>query len=247
MKAMLRLSIESTLFERFPALRIGAFVVARLDLAMATLTEADLHHALADAAAALARGGITIDNAATVPAIQEWRQTFAACGMPPSTYRGSVESLVRRLLQDDHVATPVPAMTLSSAISARHLAPLAGCDIDALPGSTITVRAARPQSDWFVPLGGRPTDVPSTPGVVVYAAGQTVLGWAFNHRDSRQTSLRPETRRAVFFSEAVMPHQASAAADALEDLRRVLLQLGAKAGAPVFADIGAPEVALRLM
>jgi DNA/RNA-binding domain of Phe-tRNA-synthetase-like protein len=244
-KVMVRLSIEPALFERFPSLRIGGFVVARLDVAMAATTEADLRDALAESAAVLSQSGITADNAAAVPAIREWRQAFAACGLQPSAYRGSVESLVRRLLQDGRVTTPVPATTLSWAISARHLAPLAGYDVDALPDSTVTVRSARPQSDWFVPLGARPTDIPSNPGVVVYAAGPMVLRWAFNHRDSRQTSLHAETRRAVFFSEAVAPQQAEAGEEALHDLHDALLRLGAHVSAPVFADGHTPEVAVR--
>jgi DNA/RNA-binding domain of Phe-tRNA-synthetase-like protein len=243
--AMLTLSIETELFERFPALRVGAFLAARLDLAMAAMSEAELHRLVAEASAALAQSGITADNAARVPAIQQWRQAFAACGLQPATYRGSVEALVHKLLENDRVADRVPAVTLSCAISARHLAPLAGHDVDALPTTAVRLRSARPQSDWFVPLGARPNDIPANPSVVVYAAGQTVLCWAFNHRDSRQTSLRAATRRAVFFSEAVDRQQAAAAEEALQDLRQALARLGAKVSAPIFADTTTPDVALR--
>jgi DNA/RNA-binding domain of Phe-tRNA-synthetase-like protein len=229
---MLTLSIETELFERFPALRVGAFLAARLDLAMAAMSEAELHRLVAEASAALAQSGITADNAAHVPAIQQWRQAFAACGLQPATYRGSVEALVHKLLENDRVADPVPAVTLSCAISARHLAPLAGHDVDALPTTAVSLRSARPQSDWFVPIGARPNDIP-------------VLCWAFNHRDSRQTSLRAGTRRAVFFSEAVDRQQAAAAEEALQDLRQALARLGAKVSAAVFADTTTPDVALR--
>src|SRR6476646_7722688 len=144
---MLTLTIDPPLFDRFPALRVCGFAVADLDRAMASLSEADLHDAVADAAAGLARIGITCGNTATVPAIQQWRQAFAACGLAPSSYRGSVESHVRRVLQDDGTPGTVAAVTLSRAISARHLAPLSGYDLDALPGSTVSIRTARPQSD----------------------------------------------------------------------------------------------------
>jgi DNA/RNA-binding domain of Phe-tRNA-synthetase-like protein len=243
---MLRVTIDPPLFNRFPALRVCGFAVADLDRATASITEADLHDALAAAAAGLARSGITSGNAAAVPVIQEWRQAFAACGLAPSTYYGSVESHVRRVLRDDGTVTAVPAITLSRAISARHLAPLSGYDVDALPGSIVTIRAARPQSDWFVPLGARPNDIPSNPAVVVYAAGQTVLSWGFNHRDSRQTSLRAETRRGVFFSEAIAPAQAIAADRALQDFRDALRQRGATVGPPVVADARTPSASMRL-
>jgi DNA/RNA-binding domain of Phe-tRNA-synthetase-like protein len=242
---MLTLTIDPPLFDRFPALRVGGFAVAGLDHAMASITEADLREALADAAAGLARSGVTSGNAATVPAIQQWRQAFAACGMAPSDYRSSVESHVRRVLQDDRTPSRVPAVTLARAISARSLAPLSGYDVDALPGSAVSIRAARPRSDWFVPLGARPNDIRSNPAVVVYAAGHSVLSWGFNHRDSRQTSLRVETRRAVFFSEAIAPVQAVAADRALQDLRHALRQRGAAVGPTVVADARTPSVAVR--
>ena len=242
---MLTLTIDPPLFDRFPALRVGGFAVDGLDGATASLTEADLRGALAEAAAGLARSGITTGNAASVPAIQEWRQVFAACGMALATYQSSVESHVRGVLRDDRAASTVPAITLSRALSARHLAPLSGYDVDALPGSTISIRAARPESDWFVPLGARPTDIRSNPDVVVYAAGHTILSWGFNHRDSRQTSLRGDTRRAVFFSEAIAPVQARAADCALRDLRHALGRRGAAVGSIVVADARTPSVAVR--
>jgi DNA/RNA-binding domain of Phe-tRNA-synthetase-like protein len=242
---MLTLTIDPLLFDRFPALRVGGFAVAGLDRAAATITEADLHDALADAAAGLTRSGVTSGNAAMVPAIQQWRQAFAACGLPPSAYHSSVESHVLGVLRDHRTPSTVPTITLSRAISARYLAPLSGYDVDALPVSTVSIRAARPQSDWFVPLGARPTDIRSNPAVVVYAAGHTVLSWGFNHRDSRQTSLRVETRRAVFFSEAIAPVQAIAANRALQDLRHALRQRGAVVGPTVRADARTPSVTVR--
>src|SRR3954462_8865392 len=141
---MLTLTIDPPLFDRFPALRVGAFAVAGLDRAVASITAADLHHALAEAAGGLARSGITSGQAATVPAIQHWRDVFAAWGPTPAAYRSSVESHVRGVLQDDRTPSAVPAIPLSRAISARHLAPLSVYDGDALPGSTVSIRAARP-------------------------------------------------------------------------------------------------------
>lgn len=241
---MLTVSIDPRLFARFPGLRVGGFVAAHLDRAVSTLTRTDLKNALTRAAAELARGGVKIENVASLPAIQQWRQAFAACGLRPSSYAGSVEALVRRILEGGSIATPVPIVTLYGAISARHLAPLAGYDVDALPASTVTIRSSRPNSDWFVPVGARPTDIRSDPTGVVFAAGSTVLCWSFN-RNSRQTCLRPETTRAVFFTEAVVPQQLGAAAEALRDLRRVLARRGAHVSTPAFADKHTPNVALR--
>src|SRR5919109_2873671 len=83
----LTLSIDPALFERYPALRVGAFLATHLDRAK------------------------------------------------------------------------VPAITVRSTIAARHRMPIIGCDVDSLPVSTVTIRMARPATDWFLPLGARPTDI----------------------------------------------------------------------------------------
>jgi hypothetical protein len=133
----------------------------------------------------------------------------------------------------------------AGTISARPLAPISGHDVDALPTTRVTIRTARPETDWFLPLGARPTDMPLAPDVLVYAAGQMVLCQSSAHCDSRQTCLRPETRRAVFFIDAVMPQEAPAREEALEDLRQQLAACGVDVSRPVFADTAAPDVTLE--
>jgi hypothetical protein len=49
----------------------------------------------------------------------------------------------------------------------------------------------------------------------------------------------------VFFTQAVVPQQAEAAAQALADLRRVLAGRGAQVSAAAFADTHTPNVTLR--
>jgi DNA/RNA-binding domain of Phe-tRNA-synthetase-like protein len=243
---MLTLAIDPQLFTRFPALSVGGFLVSRLDRASLALTAGDIEGAWRRASLELVRGGITIANVTRAQPIDEWRQAYASCGIDPGTHLPGVERVVRRTLTAGAVATQAPVVSLSCAVSARHVAPLGGYDIDALPAATIMVRAARPDSDWFVPLGARPTDLPLDPDVIVYAAGDTVLSWSFNHRDSRQTCVHRGTVRAAFFSEAVRPPHTAMAVAALYDLRHRLAAGGAQVGPLAFADIAAPAVALDL-
>jgi DNA/RNA-binding domain of Phe-tRNA-synthetase-like protein len=244
MSSVVSLSIDAPLFARFPALRVGGLLVAHLDRVAPILTRSELDARWRTAVAELGRGGITIENVASVPAIQQWREAFAACGLPDSVYRGSVEALVRRVLKAGRVMTAVPVAALSDAISATHLAPLNGYDVDALPARTIRLRMLRPDTDWFLPLGARPTDLPRNPRVVVYAAGETVLSWSFNYRSSRQICLHPETSLAVFFSEGVRSQHADTIAAALEDLGSVLARGGADVSPAAFVDRSTPEVEL---
>ena len=164
-----------------------------------------------------------------------------------------IEQLLRsaaatRLFRDAErlrpLITPVRVAILSRAVALRHLVPLRGYDVDALPAPAITLRPARPRSDWFVPIGARPTDVPLNDDAVVHAAGTTVLSWAFTARESRQTCLCPATTRAAFVSDAMTGPQARAAAAALKDLRGMLASRGALVGQVVFVDARAPGAEL---
>jgi DNA/RNA-binding domain of Phe-tRNA-synthetase-like protein len=237
----LTFSIEAELFRRFPELRVGVLVASRIDRAAASLTRLDVHSAWATAANALARSGLTYENVATCRPIQDWRAAFAANGVNASTHVSSVEAAVRQALASSHPAAIVPLVEICQTISACHRAPLAGFDLDTLPSPTVTLRTARPASDWFLPLGARPTDLPLAPSIVVYASSSTVLSWSFNHRASRQTCLHHGTRHAIFFSEAISTAHAPAVADALEHLRLFLIGRGADAAGPIFVDRAAPQ------
>jgi len=242
---MLTFSIDPRLFARFPPLAVGAFAATHLDRAAANICRDELEAEWRAAASELARRGITLDTVEDVRSIREWREAFAACGLGPPVYTASVEAAVRGALEHGGIFTRVPIGTLCSAISARWLAPLRGYDIDALPTTAVMLRAARPESDWFLPLGARPAEIPLEPGVVVYAAGSSVLCWSFNHRDSRHTCLADDTTRAVFFAEAVSAPQAETAAAALDELRCLLIERGAVAGSSLIADAHTPSITVR--
>jgi DNA/RNA-binding domain of Phe-tRNA-synthetase-like protein len=145
--------------------------------------------------------------------------------------------------QLDRMRYPMAAfdvMRLHHAVALRHIVPVGAYDMDAMPRPAITLRRARPHTDWFVPLAARPTDVPLGPDTIVLAAGSTVLAWGLRLRESRQTCLCPRTVRAAFVSETVALAQADAAARALEELRRRLREAGALVGRTVFVDAGTP-------
>ena len=168
---------------------------------------------------------------------------IAACGLKPSTYKSSPEQLARRTLKSGPVQTGLPLADLYCEVATRHLAPLGGYDVERLPADApIELRLARPETDVFVPLGGG--DMPLTDRVAVYAAGSTVLCWAYNCRDSRETCLTEDTDTGLFLGEAVTVRQQEALRVALDDLHGRLVRAGARVGPLMYADATAPEVDL---
>jgi hypothetical protein len=132
---------------------------------------------------------------------------------------------------------------LYRTIGLRHRIPIGAYDIDALPDPVMTLRSARPLTDWFVPRGARPSDLPLRPDLVVLAAGSTVLSWGVN--ESRQTCLCETTRSAAFVSEAITRAQREATFAALDDLRRFLGAAGALIGPPALVDALRPSAELK--
>jgi DNA/RNA-binding domain of Phe-tRNA-synthetase-like protein len=102
------------------------------------------------------------------------------------------------------------------------------------------LRLADPAADQFTPLGGKASDFPLNPDLVVYASGNTVLCWGFNCRDNVETALDAESDDIVFFSEAVDAEGAAHARAAIDDIRKRLGAVGADCSMPVVADGAAP-------
>ncbi|MDQ3979142.1 MAG: hypothetical protein M3314_06265 [Actinomycetota bacterium] len=232
------LAIDPAVVERHPLILVGGVVASGLVPAASVLAgrvEGDLRQELSSR-------GLKIETLASDPVIADWRAAIAASGLKASTYKGSVEQLVRRTLKSGPVRTGLPLVDVYCDVATRHLAPLGGYDVARLPSPAVSLRLADPSTDRFLPLAGKEGDMPLTPQVVVYAAGPTVLCWAYNCRDSRETCLTEETEVAVFFGEAVTERQHAPLAEALAELAAVLTGAGAAVGPVVFADAGSPAV-----
>jgi DNA/RNA-binding domain of Phe-tRNA-synthetase-like protein len=193
-----------------------------------------------DTAQALVNQDVTIELVADHPLVKPWREAIAACGLKPSTYKSSPEQLARRTLKSGPVQTGLALVDLYCEVATRHLAPLGGYDVDRLPDGPVELRLGRPESDHFSPLGGG--EMPLTDQVALYACGSTVLCWAYNCRDSRETCLTEDTDTGLFLGEAVTVRQQEALRRALEDLHGRLGAGGAHVGPVVYADATQSEV-----
>ena len=222
---------------RHPDILVGGLVATGLRSAAAAAPPLP-----EDTAQALVAQDVTIELVADHPLIKDWRAAIAACGLKPSTYKSSPEQLARRTLKSGPVQTGLPLVDLYCEVATRHLAPLGGYDVDRLPEGDIDLRLGRP-GDIFSPLGGG--EMPLTDKVVVYAAGDTVLCWAYNCRDSRDTSLTEETDTGLFLGEAVTARQHGALRNALDDLAGRLAAAGAEVGGIVYADAKGPSIVIE--
>ena len=233
------IEVRMEIAERHPEILMGGLVASNLRAAADAVARRPFPE---DTAQALVSQDVTIELVADHPLIRDWRTAIAACGLKPSTWKSSPEQLARRTLKSGPVQTGLPLVDLYSEVATRHLAPLGGYDVDRLPPEPIVLRLARPD-DTFTPLGGG--DMPLTDKVAVYAAGSTVLCWAYNCRDSRETCLTEDTDTGLFLGEAITERQHEALRTALDDLAGRLADAGATVGSVVFADAEHPDISIE--
>lgn len=236
----LSLRIADGIVARHPEILVGGLLASGLRAAAATAAGRPLPD---DTAQALVNHDVTIELVADHPLIRDWRTAIASCGLKPSTFKPGPEQRARRALKGDVTPTPLAMVDLYEEVATRHLASLGGYDVARLPPAALELRLADPSADTFAPLGARAGDVPLTAGIAVYAAGSTVLCWAYNCRGSRQTCFTPETDVGLFLGEAVTARQHEALRTALDDLAARLRAGGAAVGPTVYAHAEEPMVA----
>ena len=232
-------TLAGEIAERHPEILVGGLLASNLRATASTVAAAPFPD---DTEQALVNQDVTLELVADHPLIRDWRTAISACGLKPSTYKSSPEQLARRTLKSGPVRTGLALVDLYCEVATRHLAPLGGYDTERLPAPAIDLRLARPD-DVFSPLGGG--EMPLTDKVAVYAAGSTIICWAYNCRDSRDTCLTEDTDTGLFLGEAVTARQHEALRTALGDLAGRLTGAGAEVGPVVFADAGSPEITIE--
>jgi len=194
---MPRLSIEdlTELTERFPLFR-AAFVFAE-PLTIAPHRSATLAEEIAAAEADCRRrwGGMELS---TIPEVAAWRAAYKGFGIKRTSYRSSVERLIKRVI----AGQPLPA--INALVDLYNMVSLEtglclGCDdLDKTLGDLV-FRFSRP-GDSFLDMGAEAGDDPNDPpkdDEVVYVDARHVLCRRWNWRQDSRTAANLETRRAV--------------------------------------------------
>lgn len=179
---------------RFPALQIGFAVAA--GLRGAERRSDGLSARIAATEDAL-RARHALDGVAQIPEIAVWRAAYRAFGVKKTSYRSSVERLLRRVLQGRFLPEVSPAVDAYNEVSARFLLPVGADDLDKVDGD-IAFREGR-ADDTFLPLGGEDDAEaePPKPGEIVYADSTKLLCRRWNWYQDRRSAISPATDRAV--------------------------------------------------
>jgi DNA/RNA-binding domain of Phe-tRNA-synthetase-like protein len=211
----------SEVVERFPGFRVGMVVATGMRIETERPAALERQIAEAERATRLAIGEET--PLGDVPELGVWRETYRQFGVKKTSFRSSVERLVKKARQGGelpHVNTLVDVYNL---ISLRYRMPLGADDLDKLV-SPVGYRFAR-TNDSFIPLG-EPADVedPPQPGEVVYADAGHVLCRRWNWLQDARSAITAETTRALMNVEAIEPASAARVEEATASLAELLAE-----------------------
>jgi DNA/RNA-binding domain of Phe-tRNA-synthetase-like protein len=187
--------VIADLTSKFPDFRV-ALVIAE-DLAIAHERSPILEKEIAAAEARCRERWSGVELSA-IPGVAAWRAAYRAFGIKKTSYRSSVERLIKRVLAGDRLPKVNVLVDLYNMISIESGLCLGCDDLDAIAGD-LAFRFARP-GDAFIDMGAGDGEDPSDPpkhGEVVYSDANHVLCRRWNWRQDARSLLTPQARRAV--------------------------------------------------
>ncbi|MFN3892205.1 MAG: B3/4 domain-containing protein [Beijerinckiaceae bacterium] len=216
----------SEIISRFPDFRV-AFVILEGDgVAVARPSRVENYVVSAEAECRERWSGMELS---AIPGVAAWRRAYKGFGIKSTSYRSSVERLVKRVLAGDALPRVNAFVDLYNAVSLKTVLCL-GADDLGKTGVDFAFRFARP-GDHFIdmaPLEGLPPEQPPKDGEVVYACGGHVLCRRWNWRQDARTIVGESTRRIVLTIQSNGEGDVMAAADELLSLARGGLGFGGR-------------------
>ncbi len=188
------------LTERFPDYRV-ALIVAE-DLSVAAGRSAALHAQVGAIEADCRRRWDGVELSA-IPGVAAWRAAYKGFGIKRTSYRSSVERLIKRVVGGGALPEVNGLVDLYNAVSLDSALCLGCDDLDLVEGD-LAFRFSRPD-DTFIDMGAEDGEDPNDPpkeGEVVYADARHVLCRRWNWRQDARTAVSAQTRRAVLTAQS---------------------------------------------
>lgn len=227
----------SELVETFPDFSVAVLVAEDLRIPAERPADLDALVHEREAACAALWGGTELS---AIPGIAAWRTAYRGFGIKKTSYRCSVERLVKNVLAGRSLPAINGFVDAYNAVSISHVLCVGADDLDkAAP--PLAFRYARP-GDSFLDMAAEPGEDPNDPpkpGEVVYADARHVLCRRWNWRQDARTIITPATRRAVVSLQA---NGAGSPMIAAGDLAGLLQQVCGATCRVALADVARPRI-----
>lgn len=150
--------------------------------------------------------------------IQVWREAFKKFKTKKGA-RSSIEALLKRVNNGNHIGTINPLVDIYNSISLRYALPCGGEDIDKFVGDVRLTTAIG--NEEFIPLG---TDENSSPyeGEIVYKDDKGAICRCWNWREAVRTMLTENTNNAFLCIELTDENRLIEFENALKHLAKMV-------------------------
>jgi len=188
------------LTERFPDFKVAVLLFRDLVIAPARGDNLDADILAREEACRTRHAGLELS---AIPGVAAWRSAYKGFGIKKTSYRSSVERLIKRVIAGERLPAINPFVDAYNAVSLAHGFCIGADDLDRI-APPIAFRYSRP-GDTFLDMAAAPGEDPDDPpkeGEVVLADSRHVLCRRWNWRQDMRSAISSETKAALVTIQA---------------------------------------------
>ena len=188
------------LIERFPDFKVAVLVFRGLVVGSERHPWLDTDLLAREEACRSSHAGMELS---AIPGVAAWRSAYKGFGIKKTSYRSSVERLIKRVLAGERLPAINPFVDAYNAVSLAHGFCVGADDLDRI-APPIAFRYSRP-GDTFLDMAAAPGEDPDDPpkeGEVVLADSRHVLCRRWNWRQDMRSAISTETKAALVTIQA---------------------------------------------
>lgn len=212
---MKKFIVEDSFWSLFPNAKIGVVICKGIDN---TIKEKDQYMKLISESEQEALKYLQDEQLSNNQVIKVWREAFKKFKTKKGA-RSSIEALLKRVYNGNHIGTINPLVDIYNSISLRYALPCGGEDIDKFVGDMKLTTAVGDEE--FIPLGDDENSPPYE-GEIVYKDDKGAVCRCWNWRESVRTMLTENTTNAFLCIELVDESRLKEFEDALNDLAKLV-------------------------
>ncbi|GED68662.1 hypothetical protein BRE01_23640 [Brevibacillus reuszeri] len=188
--------IEDDFWSLFPQAKIGTVICQGIDN---SIRDVEIYEKLLQEAEKEAQKFFSQEEFSANPVISVWREAFQKFKTKKGA-RCSIEALLKRVKNGNHIGTINPLVDIYNSISLRYGFPVGGEDIDTFAGDLRLTQANG--NEPFIPLGSDENASPYE-GEIVYKDDEGAICRCWNWREALRTMLTEHTKHAFLCIELV--------------------------------------------
>ena len=234
---MKKLIIEDSFWNLFPNGKIGIVICHGIDN---SIRDKEQYAEMILEAEKEAMKHLQNEEFSSNPVIKVWREAFQKFKTKKGA-RSSIEALLKRVHNGNHIGTINPLVDIYNSISLRYALPCGGEDIDKFAGDIRLTTAVG--NEEFIPLG---TDENSPPyeGEIVYKDDKGAICRCWNWREAVRTMLTENTTNAFLCIELTDGSRLIEFENALKDLAKAVQDNLGGTSKPSILDINNKEASI---